>query len=94
MTTSSILEILTLLVLAGSLPLSVIAVSGFRDAPFGRVLRPLPVVFLGFILYITPQFVPVDLPLLFYAIVSTIAVFGCLVAATEAALLLTGRRAV
>lgn len=94
MSIATILEALTLLVLAATLPLSIIAVSGFRDAPFGRVLRPLPVVFFGYILYITPQFVPVDLPLLFYAIVSTVAVFCSLVAASEAALLLTGRRAV
>lgn len=94
MALASILEVLTLLVLAATLPLSAIAVLGFRDAPFGRVLRPLPVVFLGYILYITPQFVAVDLPLLFYAAVSTVAVIATLVAATEATLLLTGRRAV
>lgn len=94
MAIATFLEVLTLLVLAATLPLSVIAVYGFRDAPFGRVLRPLPVVFGGYILYIIPQFVPVDLPLLFYAAVSTIAVFSSLVAASEAALLLTERRAV
>lgn len=94
MALESVLEVLTLLVLTATLPLSVIAIWGFQGAPFGRVIRPLPVVFLGYILYIVPQFVPISLPLIFYAAVSTIAVLASLVAAMEASLLLTGRRAV
>lgn len=94
MALASTLEFLTLLVLTATLPLSVISISGFDGAPFRRVLRPLPVVFLGYIFYIAPQFLPLELPLLAYAIVSSVGVVAALVAATEATLLLTGRRAV
>lgn len=91
---ASLLEMLTLLVLTATVPVALIALHGFRDAPFGRVLRPLPFVFLGYIVYIFPQFLAVDLPLTFFAAASTIAVLATLVAAAEATLLLTGRRAV
>lgn len=94
MSLASTFEMLTMLVLAAALPVSYIAIQGFRDAPFGRVLRPVPVVFLGYILYIGPQYLEFQIPLLFYAAVSTIAVLATLLAAAEATLLLTGRRAV
>lgn len=94
MSLGSLLELLTMLVLTATLPLAFLALRGFRNAPFGRVLRPLPVVFLGYIAYILPQFLDVALPMSFYATVSSIGVLATLVAAIEAALLLTGRRAV
>lgn len=92
MSVASVLEFLTLLVLAATLPISVVAVREFEGAPFGRVLRPIPVVVLAFIVYNSPTYVDYDVPLTFYAVVSTVAVLGCLVAALEAALLLTERR--
>jgi len=94
MSLASVFELLTLLVLAASIPVAVIAYRGFSDAPFGRVLRPLPVVFLGYVAYIGPQYADVSLPATFYAVVSTIGVLATLAAAVEASLLLTGRRAV
>lgn len=94
MTLASVFELLTLLVLAAAVPVAVIAYRGFNDAPFGRVLRPLPVVFLGYVAYIGPQYAEIALPMVFYAVVSTIGVLATLVAAVEASLLLTGRRAV
>lgn len=94
MSLASIFEILAMLVLAAALPVTYLAMQGFQDAPFGRVLRPMPVVFLGYIVYIAPQYLDLGLPLSFYAVVSTISVLASLVAAIEATLLLTGRRAV
>lgn len=44
-------RLLQVVVLATSLPLAVIAASGYRDAPFGRFLRPLvPIVVLYLLL--------------------------------------------
>lgn len=94
MTLASVFALLTLLVLAATVPVAVIAYRGFSDAPFGRVLRPLPVVFLGYVAYIGPQYIDAALPIAFYATVSTIGVLATLAAALEASLLLTGRRAV
>lgn len=93
MALASILELLTVLVLAATVPVAVLAFREFRDAPFGHVLRPLPVVFLGYILFIAPQYLEVGLPMTFYAFVSTVAVLGSLLAAFEATMLLTERRA-
>lgn len=94
MTVASVLELLTLLVLTATLPVTYIAIRGFQDAPFGRVLRPLPVVYVGYIFFIAPSFFDFSIPLLYYAVVSTVAVGAILVAALEASLLLTGRRAI
>lgn len=94
MTLAQILELLTLLVLTATVPLAVIAIRGFEDAPFGRVLRPLPIVFLGYVAYIGPTFLDITIPIMYYAAVSTVAVIASLIAALEASLLLTGRRAI
>lgn len=94
MSLASVFEMLAMLVLAATLPVTFIAIRGFEDAPFVRVLRPMPVVFIGYIVYIGPQYLDLGLPLMFYAVVSTIGVLASLAAAAEATLLLTGRRAV
>lgn len=87
-----ILELATMLVLAGALPISVIAARGFRSAPFGSVLRPIPVVLVAYVAMNVPGVVDVDFPESYYLISSTIGVVGVLVAAAQAVVLLTERR--
>lgn len=87
-----ILELATILVLAGTLPIAVIAARGFRGAPFGSVLRPIPFVLVAYIAMNVPEVVGVDLPEFYYLVSSTIGVAGVLVAAVQAVVLLTGRR--
>lgn len=87
-----LLELATILVLAGTLPLAVIAVRGFRGAPFGSVLRPIPVVLVAYIAMNVPEVVDVGLPEIYYLVSSTIGVVGVLVSAAQAIVLLTERR--
>lgn len=92
MALEGILELATMLVLAGTLPIAVIAARGFRGAPFGAVLRPIPVVLLAYIAMNVSGVLDVDLPEAYYLISSTIGVAGALVAASQAVVLLTERR--
>lgn len=87
-----ILELATVLVLAGTFPVAVIAVRGFRGAPFGAVLRPLPVVVLAYVGMNAPSVASLDAPTGYYLVTSTIGVVGALVAAAHALTLLTERR--
>lgn len=86
------LELATMLVLAGTLPLATIAARGFRGSPFGSVLRPIPVVLVAYIAMNAPGVVAVDLPESYYLLTSTIGVVGVLIAAAHAVVLLTERR--
>lgn len=86
------LELATMLVLAGTLPVAVIAVRGFRGAPFGSVLRPLPFVILAYIAMNAPSVTGTEVPEIFYLVTSTIGVGGALVSAAHAIVLLTERR--
>lgn len=86
------LELTTMLVLAGTVPVAVIAAQGFREAPFGSVLRPIPVVLLAYVAMNASGVMNVTFPVTFYLISSTIGVAGVLVAAAHAATLLTERR--
>lgn len=86
------LELATMLVLVGTLPLAVIAVRGFRGAPFGSVLRPLPVVIVAYVLMNAPGVLGVSAPPAFYIATSTVGVVGTLVSAAHAIVLLTERR--
>ena len=81
-----------MLVLAGTLPIAVIAARGFRGAPFGSVLRPIPVVLVAYIAMNASGVVGVDLPESYYLISSTVGVVGVLIAAAQAVVLLTERR--
>lgn len=83
---------MTTVVLAGAFPVSVVAARGFRDAPFGAVLRPLPVVILAYAAMKAPAAVGLGLPPTYSLAVSTVAVVGALVSAANALVLLTGRR--
>lgn len=81
-------------VLSGALVLSVIAALGFWDAPFGRLLKPLPLVYFAFLLMDAGNLLEADLPLTYFHGVGAIAVFVAAYAAIQGALLLTERREV
>jgi len=94
-----LLSLANVVVLTVGLVLSVVAARGFSDAPFGRMLRPLPVMFLAFLLVNTPWtteltgwpgYVPAYA--LTYAVVFTVAVVSAVWAAIQAVYLLTERR--
>jgi len=76
----------TTLALLGSFVFSLVAVRGYWDAPFGDVLRPLPVAFAGA--------VGAAVPLRYRAVVASAAVLAAFVAAVEAVVLLAGWRRV
>lgn len=87
-----VLALATTVVLAGTVPVATIASRGFRGAPFGAVLRPLPVVILAYVAMNAPAAVDVDLPSAYYLVASTVATVGALVSAAYALVLLTERR--
>lgn len=81
-------------VLGAALVLSVIAALGFWDAPFGRLLKPLPLVLLAFLVMDAGTLLSADLPRTYFHGVGAIAVFIAAYAAIQGALLLTERRGV
>ncbi|WP_115865663.1 hypothetical protein [Halorussus litoreus] len=87
-----VLALTTTVVLAGTFPLAVVAAVGFRDAPFGSVLRPFPVVILAFVAMKAPTAVDADLPDAYFLVASLVATAGVLVSAAYALVLLTERR--
>jgi len=87
-----VLALATTVVLAGTFPLAVVAARGFRDAPFGSVLRPLPVVIAAFVAMNAPAAVDATLPDAYFLGVSLVATAGVLVSAAYALVLLTERR--
>lgn len=94
-----LLSLANVVVLTVGLVLSLVAVRGFAGAPFGRMLRPLPVLFLAFLLVNTPWTAeltgwPIYVPAytLVYAAVYTVAVAAAVWAAVQAVYLLTERR--
>lgn len=84
----------TTLVLTASLPPAVLAAYGYRDAPFGGILRPISMVLGAYILMNVPILLGVSVPETAFLLLSTLAVGAALVAAVRGALLLSGRRAV
>lgn len=89
-----VLLLVTTLALAMALPLSVIAARGFSDAPFGRLLRPLPIVFGGYIALNVPTVLEVPMPPVYDVTVSSVAILAALYAAIQGFLLLGGYRRV
>ncbi|NEU57045.1 hypothetical protein [Halorussus sp. MSC15.2] len=87
-----ILALTTTLVLAGTFPVAVIAARGFRGAPFGSVLRPLPVVILAYIALNANVAVGVAVPPGYELVASAVATVAALVAAAHVLVLLTERR--
>jgi hypothetical protein len=80
--------------LAGSFVFSLVAVRGFWDAPFGRVLRPLPIAFAGFLAAVVPELLGVVPPTSYLVVTATGAVLAAFIAAAQGFVLLTGWRAV
>mgnify|MGYP006274563383 CR=1 FL=1 len=88
------LTIGTTLALLGSFAFSLIAVWGYWDAPFGDVLRPLPIAFAGFVAAATPSALGVAVPLRYRVVVASAAVLAAFVAAVQGVVLLAGWRRV
>lgn len=86
------LKLATTLVLAGTVPIAAIAARGFRGAPFGAVLRPLPVVLLGYIALNASGVVEVPASTAVVLVMSSVATLGALVSAAHVLVLLTERR--
>lgn len=82
--------------MAMALPLTVIAVRSYRDAPWSRTLRPLPVVTAALLCSSSLNLVLADARLSGYAgaFLWAVAGVGFTWSAVEAFLLLTGRRRV
>ena len=94
-----LLSLANVVVLTVGLVLAIVAARGFSDAPFGRMLRPLPVMFAAFLLVNTPWTTelsgwPGYVPRygLVYAVVFSVAVLSATWAAVQAVFLLTERR--
>lgn len=80
------------LTLAAGLPLSLVAARGFREAPFGAVLRPVPVAFAGSLAFALPSVLGVGPPTAYATATATIAVLAAFLAAVHAVVLTTGLR--
>ncbi|NHN49062.1 hypothetical protein G9464_15885 [Halostella sp. JP-L12] len=89
-----VLLLATFAVLAIALPLSVIAALGFRDAPFGAMLKPLPVLIVANLAVIVPSILRVEIGAVAYLALSSLTVAAALIAAVNGILLLTERRPV
>lgn len=88
------LSIGTTLALVGSFAFSLVALRGYWDAPFGDVLRPLPVAFGGFVAAVIPGALSVGVPLRYRVVVACAAVLAAFVAAVQGIVLLAGWRRV
>lgn len=92
MALEQVLSLATVVVLAAAFPLSLVAARGFRGAPFGSVLRPIPVVVAAYIALNAAWALDVSVPPAYPLVTSTVATVGVLVAAAHLLVLLTGRR--
>lgn len=91
-TTLEVLALVQTLLMAAALPLSTIAAYGFRDTPWGAVLRPLPVIELSFIVGIAMSLLEYDTGrlLLVQALVFGVGVLGTMVASIHLARIARG----
>ncbi|UPV99748.1 hypothetical protein M0R88_14660 [Halorussus gelatinilyticus] len=92
MVVERILALATMLVLAGTFPLAVVAARGFRGAPFGSVLRPLPVILLAYVALNANVALGVSVPPVYDLVASAVATVAALVGAANVLVLLTERR--
>lgn len=76
---TAIANLVQILLLAASLPLALLAYRGYRGTPWGRVLQPLPVMEVCFILYLAILILEVDTALAF-GVAVTVSVVGSLAA--------------
>jgi len=88
------LTVSTAVALVGAFAFSLVAVRGYWDAPFGDVLRPLPVAFGGFLAAALPGAVGLPVPVSYRIVVASGAVLAAFVAAAQAVVLLAGWRRV
>lgn len=90
------LTLLTIVVQAAGIVLSIIAVKGFRGAPINRVLKPIPIVLTCMLVVNMPwaAFTLFTIPYasVIYAVVFSVGTLAAIVAAFNAAMLLTERR--
>lgn len=82
------------MVLAAALPLAAIAALGFKGSPFGKVVVPIPVVMLAFLLADASLLLAGNGHPLIYHVFAAVGVAGAIYAAFNAVMLLTERRAV
>lgn len=94
MIAETVLTVGTLVALSMGFPLSLIAARGYQGAPFARVVRPLPVVFGGYIVVNVNLLIEPDAVNLINLVFSTAAIVAALVAAANYAWLLAERREV
>lgn len=92
MALEQVLSTATVLVLAAAFPLSLVAARGYRGAPFGAVLRPIPVAIVAFVALNAAWAMDVSVPPAYQLVTSTVAILAVLVAAARVFVLLTGRR--
>jgi len=90
------LTLLTIVVQAAGVVLSIIAVRGFSGAPINRVLKPIPVVLTSMLVVNMPwaafSLFSIPYAAVIYAAVFTVGTAAAVVAAFEATMLLTERR--
>ena len=94
MTLNYLLVFGQVVVLSIALPLSVIAALGFRGSPFGKVMLPLPVAIVAFLLADGSVLFLDTVPEILYAVLVTLGVLAVVYSAVNAMLLLTERRTV
>lgn len=94
MIADTVLTVGTLVALSMGFPLSLIAARGYRAAPFARVVRPIPVVFGGYMVVNVNLLLEPDAVDLVNLVFSTTAIVAALVAAANYAWLLAERREV
>ena len=88
------LRLLQVVLLAVALPLSIIAARGYWNAPFGAVLKPLPVVTVGFLVTLATRFLPLSPggALLVQALAWTVAVVAVCWASLQFVLVTTEQK--
>ena len=89
-----LLILVEVVLVAMALTLSIIAALGFWNAPFGRLLKPLPIVLFAFLLMDGGNLIDVDLSIWYFHGLGAIASTAAGYAAIQGALLLTERREV
>lgn len=91
---TEVLAAIQLFLLGMAVPLVVIAARGYRDAPFGAVLSPLPVVALGFAVTVVAKLLPLGTHEVYYlfAVGNTVGTVAAVVSAWRLVVLLTQRR--
>jgi len=91
-TLAELFQLGQLIVFSATLPLAVIAARGYRNAPFGRVVRPLVPITLAYIVVVAVKLVEPSLDATVNRLVGSVAVALIAWTALQLILLLSGRR--